>query len=256
MKDYLTIGDLAKMMNVSTHQIRYYEEQGVLLPDEIGNNGYRKYGTRAIYTLSHILYLREFDISVAEIQNCIKEYTKSDYHELLVIKIKDMEAEIKRLIELKDYTINVVQHLEKADNEAEQFIIKFIPKRNFRKLCRVYDSKDFTVKDMYKYFEGIPDLYKIDIITYLDEKKAYVGYETNEYDKKDCLDLPEGDYLTYMLTVRDEKEIDIAVKKIWKYANEKGMKLEEKILIRENSMLSITEKDTLYYDIEVPILKL
>jgi len=255
VNDYLTIGDFAKLMNISTHQIRYYEEQGILLPDEIGKNGYRKYGIKAIYTLSQILYLREFDIPIAEIQKCFSEYSKLDYHELLMNKIKDMEDEIKRLIELKKYTTNIVEHLEKSDVESEQFIIKFIPNRNFRKLCRVSENKGFTVKDIYKYFNGIPNLYKIDIITYFDKKRSFVGYETNETDIKDLFDLPDGEYLTYRLPVQSEKEIDIAVKKMWDYANDNDMKLEEKILIRENSMLSIAEKDALYYDIEVLILK-
>ncbi|WP_431188268.1 MerR family transcriptional regulator [Clostridiisalibacter paucivorans] len=32
---------MAKLMNVSTHQIRYFEKKGVLLPDLIDDNGYR-----------------------------------------------------------------------------------------------------------------------------------------------------------------------------------------------------------------------
>jgi len=255
MEEYLTIGELAKLINVSTHQIRYYEKQGILLPDEIGSNGYRKYGSNAIYTLSHILYLREFDVSVADIKTCFSDYTQLEYYELLKIKMDEMDTEINRLQQLKEETQNVIEHLEKANNEADQIIIKRISSRNLKQLCKNSKYKNFTVKDIYKYFSGIPNLHKIDIVIYLDKKKIIVGYETNDYSEKDCLELVEANYLTTMLAVREEAEIDLAIEKMWDYAKKHGIKLEEKILLRENSKLSITQNNTLYYDIEVKIIE-
>ncbi len=255
MKDYLTIGELAKLMNVSTHQIRYYEEQDVLFPEEIGINGYRKYGINSVYTLSHILYLREFDIPVADIKKCFSDYTQLEYHELLTAKMSEMDTEINRLQQLKKQTQNVIEHLERANDETDQIVIKHIPSRILKKLCKVYNHKNFTVKDIYKYFGDIPNLHIIDTVIYLDKRKAIIGYEINEYDEKDCLKLSEADYLTTMLAVREEAEIDLAIEKMWNSAKDHGLKLEEKILLRENTKLSITQKDALYYDVEVRIIE-
>jgi DNA-binding transcriptional MerR regulator len=229
MKDYLTIGELAKLMNVSTHQIRYYEEQDVLFPEEIGKNGYRKYGINSVYTLSHILYLREFDISVADIKKCFSDYTQVEYHELLIAKMSEMNTEINRLQQLKKQTQNVIEHLERANDEANQIVIKRIPSRILKKICKVYNHKNFTVKDIFKYFSDTPNLYKIDIVTYLDKRKAIIGYETNDYDEKDCLKLPEADYLTILLVVKEEAEIERAIEKMWGYAKEHDLRLEEKM---------------------------
>lgn len=44
MKHEITISELAKLMNVSVHQIRYFEEKGVLEPAYTDNNLYRIYG--------------------------------------------------------------------------------------------------------------------------------------------------------------------------------------------------------------------
>lgn len=56
MKKGITIGQLAKLMNVSTHQIRYFEKKGVLLPDLIDENSYRIYGIKEIYIYYHTFY--------------------------------------------------------------------------------------------------------------------------------------------------------------------------------------------------------
>ncbi|WP_240927487.1 MerR family transcriptional regulator [Paenibacillus thiaminolyticus] len=58
MKSEITISELAKLMNVSVHQIRYFEEKGVLQPSFTDNNQYRMYGIEQVYELAHILLLR------------------------------------------------------------------------------------------------------------------------------------------------------------------------------------------------------
>lgn len=58
MKKGITIGQLAKLMNVSIHQIRYFEKKGVLLTDLIDENGYRIYGIKEIYIITHSIVKR------------------------------------------------------------------------------------------------------------------------------------------------------------------------------------------------------
>ncbi len=62
MKSEITISELAKLMNVSVHQIRYFEEKGVLLPAYIDNNQYRMYSMDQVYQLAHILLLRNYNV--------------------------------------------------------------------------------------------------------------------------------------------------------------------------------------------------
>ncbi len=64
MKSEITISELAKLMNVSVHQIRYFEEKEVLLPAYIDNNQYRMYSMDQVYQLAHILLLRRLGVSV------------------------------------------------------------------------------------------------------------------------------------------------------------------------------------------------
>jgi DNA-binding transcriptional MerR regulator len=60
-----TISDLA---GVTTRTLRYYDEIGLLIPAEIGENGYRYYDQHNLIRLQQILFFRELDIPLNDIQ--------------------------------------------------------------------------------------------------------------------------------------------------------------------------------------------
>ncbi|CAM5568566.1 hypothetical protein SVIOM74S_05222 [Streptomyces violarus] len=49
----MLIGELSRRTGVNPHQLRYYEAQGLLVPDR-GDNGYREYGDDAVLTVAQI----------------------------------------------------------------------------------------------------------------------------------------------------------------------------------------------------------
>ncbi|MFF4624530.1 MerR family transcriptional regulator [Nonomuraea jabiensis] len=60
------IGELSRRTGVHTHQLRYYEAQGLLEPER-GTNGYREYGDDAVLTVTQIRRLLEAGLSTQEI---------------------------------------------------------------------------------------------------------------------------------------------------------------------------------------------
>jgi DNA-binding transcriptional MerR regulator len=60
------IGELSRRTGVHTHQLRYYESQGLLRPRR-GANGYREYTSEAIVTVAQIRKLLEAGLSTQEI---------------------------------------------------------------------------------------------------------------------------------------------------------------------------------------------
>ncbi|MFG6193998.1 MerR family transcriptional regulator [Nonomuraea sp. JJY05] len=60
------IGELSRQTGVHTHQLRYYEAQGLLEPER-GANGYREYGDDAVLTVTQIRRLLEAGLSTPEI---------------------------------------------------------------------------------------------------------------------------------------------------------------------------------------------
>jgi DNA-binding transcriptional MerR regulator len=67
------IGELSRRTGVNPHQLRYYEAQGLLVPDR-GDNGYREYGDDAVLTVAQIRKLLDAGLSTQEIgylQPCV-----------------------------------------------------------------------------------------------------------------------------------------------------------------------------------------
>lgn len=66
-----TINKLAKLSGVSTRTLRFYHEIGLLKPAFIGDNEYRYYEEEQLLMLQQILFYRELDIPLSEIQRII-----------------------------------------------------------------------------------------------------------------------------------------------------------------------------------------
>lgn len=62
----MTISELARLMQVAVHQIRYFEEKEVLLPAYIGDNQYRMYGLDEVYRLAHIFRERTWHYMISQ----------------------------------------------------------------------------------------------------------------------------------------------------------------------------------------------
>ncbi|GCD92397.1 MerR family transcriptional regulator [Embleya hyalina] len=62
----MLIGELSRRTGVHTHQLRYYEAQGLLEPAR-GANGYREYDADAVLTVTQIRSLLEAGLSTEDI---------------------------------------------------------------------------------------------------------------------------------------------------------------------------------------------
>jgi len=62
-----TVKQLADLAGVSTRTLRYYDQIGLLKPATYGENGYRYYDDDAAFRMQQILFYREMEISLSEI---------------------------------------------------------------------------------------------------------------------------------------------------------------------------------------------
>ena len=63
-----TIKEIAGLAGVTTRTIRYYDEIGLLSPADTGGNGYRYYDQGSLLQLQQILFFRELDVPLKDIQ--------------------------------------------------------------------------------------------------------------------------------------------------------------------------------------------
>jgi len=66
--DLYTVKQLSDLAGVSVRTLHYYDEIGLLKPSSVGENGYRYYADDAVLRLQQILFFRELDFSLADIQ--------------------------------------------------------------------------------------------------------------------------------------------------------------------------------------------
>jgi MerR family transcriptional regulator, thiopeptide resistance regulator len=63
-----TVKKLAELAGVSVRTLHYYDHVGILKPEFRTANGYRHYGEDALVRLQQIMFFRELDFSIEEIQ--------------------------------------------------------------------------------------------------------------------------------------------------------------------------------------------
>lgn len=111
MKNYLTIGDLAKLKGISVKALRYYEKIGILKPDYINPaNKYRYYHPKQLIKIDFILSFLELNIPLKNFYNYINNDTL-DFNRLLTDSNILIEQELHKLQIIQQKIKNMSLHL-------------------------------------------------------------------------------------------------------------------------------------------------
>jgi DNA-binding transcriptional MerR regulator len=106
-----TIKEIADLAGVTTRTIRYYDQIGLLPPAQIGENGYRYYNADSLLQLQQILFFRELDVPLKEIEMIL---TRPDFNVLAALEAHQqaLETRVERmltLIETIEHTITALK---------------------------------------------------------------------------------------------------------------------------------------------------
>lgn len=105
------IHELAKLSDVSTRTLRYYDEIGLLVPLKKEDTGYRVYNQQQIDRLQQILFYRELDMPLAQIKEILdsEEFEQLEslrhHHEAL----RQKQQHLNRLLETVTLTIQSIE---------------------------------------------------------------------------------------------------------------------------------------------------
>jgi DNA-binding transcriptional MerR regulator len=113
-KQWITVGEMAKKMNVSVRTIQYYDQMGLLPPSAYTEGGRRLYSMEDYVVFHQIISLKEFGFSLQEIKSKLIPATNleeiDDYLSAQEIAIQN---EIKKLKQKKTV-------INKFKNEMKQ----------------------------------------------------------------------------------------------------------------------------------------
>ena len=99
---WLTIGKLAKLAEVSTDTLRFYEDESLLMPAKKTEAGYRLYGDDAVRRLDFIKHAQHCGMTLLEIRQLLELRADdnsccSDVRSLAIRKKLQLEHKIKTM---------------------------------------------------------------------------------------------------------------------------------------------------------------
>lgn len=131
-KNYISTGELAKVMDITKHTLFHYDEIGLFKPEFIDENGYRMYSMDQMEMLDMILILRDLQLPLKEIKKFIENRNQETVLECFEERQKQIKEEMHKLkalnhwLDLKKRSIK-----ESKDINNTHILIKEYPERYY-----------------------------------------------------------------------------------------------------------------------------
>ncbi|MCM1992254.1 MerR family transcriptional regulator [Oceanirhabdus seepicola] len=132
MKERLSIGEFARLRNITTETLRHYDRIGLLKPIEVDvKTGYRYYSILQEEKLGTIKELRQLGMSIDEIQMYFDNRNLKQSMNILKDKHCKLKNRIKELRHLEESISEKIEHLEEISQVTnfEEIVIKEIKER-------------------------------------------------------------------------------------------------------------------------------
>lgn len=92
---YMTVGEVAKKMDVTVRTLQYYDREGLLSPSSLSEGGRRLYTDKDIVKLHQILSLKHLGFSLDDIKNRLMPLdTPNEIADILAEQAQAVQKEI------------------------------------------------------------------------------------------------------------------------------------------------------------------
>ena len=150
-----TVGEFARLAQVSKRLLRYYDEIGLLKPNHTdSSSGYRYYSAEQMSYLNRILALKELGLSLDQIRQTLTNNVSTDEMQgMLLLKKAEIEqqltAELRRIRKIES-RLQLIRDNE--EHKQPNVIIKQIPDQTALSLRHVLDDFEASVS-LYAYIQ-------------------------------------------------------------------------------------------------------
>lgn len=120
-----SVSEIAKLAQVSSRTVRFYDEKDLVSPSSIKENGYRVYTDKELEQLKLISYLKELGFSLKDIKRLLNDENSTQSLQLLIERQKQINEE----------------KIEDLKSKQKQL-------RNFEKILRPRDLKNENIADI------------------------------------------------------------------------------------------------------------
>ena len=99
-KGFMTVGEVAKKMNVTVRTLQHYDREGLLSPSSISEGGRRLYTDKDVIRLHQILSLKQLGFSLQDIKNrLIPLDTPDEVADALAQQAEEVRRKVESLSE-------------------------------------------------------------------------------------------------------------------------------------------------------------
>ncbi len=120
------IGEISKLFKISNDILRYYEREGLLIPQKKGENGYRYYSNRQIWKIGTIRALRNLGVGLGEIKEHLDNRSVRKSSEFIEFQLEVIEERLGELQDLKKQLKHKREYLNRIKREENYGVIREI----------------------------------------------------------------------------------------------------------------------------------
>lgn len=258
MRKLLTIGEVADLLKLSAHTIRYYEKEGLVKPSHMTETGYRLFDYEDILLIGSLMTLRDSEIPIKDIRTLIGEYKKSN-HKILLEKSKEkVQKEILRLQNLEADITQNIQRLSSEGFDLNKIVQKKFNKRYFYEVISSDYEMRYSIKELYELYKkmGIAtdQLYKAPLHYILEENKIIYGIISDEKKahQNESLFL-DGTYLTYKFTATSDLKINEHIRRLLWHISQENLTYDSELLLIANNYSIVNEESPPLYELQIKV---
>lgn len=244
---YLTIGEVAKLSNISIQTLRFYDRIDLFKPIKIDpKNQYRYYQNTQLYYLDIIKSLKYLGLSLEEVKSVLT-LSPEELVDYLADQENRIEDEFKRLIETKEVLKRKKEQIQSFVVESDkmhvcvkempaQKIVKIrtsnisvndIPNKEYGLISKVLEDMGSVFDTLYggafalRKYESLEDINYDYLFTYaVTDKEIEINLEDVEIST-----IPAGQYLSITFASIDDA-YQISYQQLMDYIDQHQMKIE------------------------------
>lgn len=150
-----TVKDVSELAGISVRTLHYYDEIGLLKPSRCTEAGYRFYDDKAMARLKQILFFREFDISLKQIQTILDnpDFDRDQILKMQKAMLEKKRDRLTRLIGSIDRMLKGAEDMEfgvfakEEIEEMYQAMISNMSEEQVQALCKTHGSLEQYYKN-------------------------------------------------------------------------------------------------------------
>lgn len=258
--EFVSISELAKMRNITTETLRHYDRIGLICPDYRDKNGVRYYSVQKVELLGTISELKQLGIPLAEMKDYISHRTLSSscqllrqYRNLITQKLEELHRLEKEVNEKLAYMEDVRRKefdndIHEKNFEDRYFILSNRQATNDINLGYLVAQLEKQIHSSEKYLPIYASTRYAGLIKHFQksakETPAEIMIQVKAPENhRNVICCPGGLYLC-LYHRGSFWNAGSSIERIMKYAEQKGLELEDTIIENVIVDCSITDEES------------